>query len=130
MYICMSPPSLGSYDSDSLLRYHRDLERTSNTAIAPQSPFPRGLSTHHPLSLPLTPSSPVLPPQQQRVSRHIMGDVEPDLDPILAHLRAQELKYAKMSLACFAVFSALLSIALGLYLSFGVCWRKGSCPGS
>jgi hypothetical protein len=42
-------------------------------------------------------------------------------------LRQAEVKWARRSLAAFAVFCLLFSIALGLYLSFGPCYR--SCDG-
>lgn len=42
-------------------------------------------------------------------------------------LRKAELKWGRRSLVAFAVFCLLLSIALGLYLSFGPCYR--SCHG-
>lgn len=42
-------------------------------------------------------------------------------------LRNAELKWARRSLVAFAIFSILLSIALGLYLCLGACLR--SCSG-
>lgn len=42
-------------------------------------------------------------------------------------LRDAELEWARRSLVAFAIFSILLSIALGLYLSLGACLR--SCSG-
>lgn len=48
-------------------------------------------------------------------------------DEIYAMMRKDELKWARRSFAAFALFCVLVSIAMGLYISFGECWKSGSC---
>ncbi|KAF8321201.1 hypothetical protein DL93DRAFT_1623170 [Clavulina sp. PMI_390] len=120
MYICMSTPQPSNYPTESFA----SITTTSpnDGSVVPDSHRASRVAHSHASHSHSHPG-----PKADRGHAHSQGARvrDSDEDSLTRMMRKRELKWAVRCLVAFAVFCVILSIALGLYLSFGLCFKKG-----